>query len=40
MAGVTLAASTLSTQSIGLSSEPLSAGDELAPAGKRDAGRA
>ncbi len=31
VAGVTLAASTLSTQSVGLSSEPLSAGDELAP---------
>lgn len=31
VAGVTLAASTLSTQSIGLSSEPPSAGDELAP---------
>jgi uncharacterized membrane protein YgcG len=31
VAGVTLAASTLSTQTIGLSSEPLTAGDELAP---------
>ena len=31
VAGVTLAASTLSTQSVGLSSEPLSAGDDLAP---------
>ena len=31
VAGVTLAASRLSTQTIGLSSEPLSAGDELAP---------
>ena len=37
VAGVTLAASTLSTQSIGLSSEPLSAGDELSPQGDRDA---
>lgn len=33
VAGVTLAASTLSTQTIGLSREPLSAGDELSPAG-------
>lgn len=32
VAGVTLAASTLSTQTIGLSSEPLSAGDRLTPA--------
>jgi uncharacterized membrane protein YgcG len=31
VAGVTAAASTLSTQTIGLSSEPLTAGDELAP---------
>jgi hypothetical protein len=31
IAGVTAAASTLSTQSIGLSSEPLTAGDRLAP---------
>jgi uncharacterized membrane protein YgcG len=31
VAGVTAAASTLSTQSVGLSSEPLTAGDELAP---------
>ena len=31
VAGVTAAASTLSTQSIGLSSEPLTAGDRLAP---------
>src|SRR5829696_3092278 len=31
VAGVTYAASTLSTQTIGLSSEPLSAGSELAP---------
>jgi hypothetical protein len=31
VAGVTLAASTLSTQTIGLSSEPPSAGDELSP---------
>src|SRR3954471_12680928 len=37
-AGVTLAASTLSSQRIGLSSEPLSAGDELAaPASTRTA---
>ena len=32
VAGVTYAASGLSTQTIGLSSEPLSAGEELAPA--------
>ena len=32
VAGVTYAASTLSTQAIGLSSEPLSAGEDLAPA--------
>ena len=32
VAGVTYAASTLSTQTIGLSSEPLSAGEDLAPA--------
>src|SRR5690349_7047045 len=31
VAGVTAAASTLSTQSVGLSSEPLTAGEELAP---------
>src|SRR5918995_2841780 len=31
VAGVTLATSKLSTQTIGLSSEPLSAGDELSP---------
>ena len=31
VAGVTAAASSLSTQTIGLSSEPLSAGDQLAP---------
>ena len=31
VAGVTAAASTLSTQSVGLSSEPLTAGDRLAP---------
>jgi hypothetical protein len=33
VAGVTMAASTLSTQTIGLSREPLSAGDELSPSG-------
>lgn len=32
-AGITLAASRLSSQRIGLSSEPRSAGDELAPTG-------
>jgi len=32
VAGVTYAASGLSTQTIGLSSEPLSAGEDLAPA--------
>ena len=31
VAGVTYAASTLSSQTIGLSSEPLSAGEDLAP---------
>jgi hypothetical protein len=31
VAGVTAAASSLSTQTIGLSSEPLTAGDDLAP---------
>lgn len=31
VAGVTMAASTLSTQTIGLSKEPLSAGDQLSP---------
>ena len=31
VAGVTMAASTLSTQTIGLSQEPLSAGDQLSP---------
>jgi hypothetical protein len=35
VAGVTVAASTLSTQTIGLSSEPLSAGDRLAPKATR-----
>src|SRR3954451_15553872 len=34
VAGVTAAASTLSTQTIGLSSEPLTAGDALAPKAK------
>ena len=36
-AGVTYAASSLSTQRIGLSSEPVNAGRELAPAGDRHA---
>ena len=35
-AGVTLAASSLSSQRIGLSAEPLSAGDDLAPSGSPD----
>jgi hypothetical protein len=35
VAGVTVAASRLSTQTIGLSSEPLSAGDRLAPKATR-----
>ena len=36
VAGVTLAASPLSTQTIGLSSEPLTAGDAARAAGHRD----
>ena len=35
-AGLTLAASSLSSQRIGLSAEPLSAGDDLAPSGSPD----
>ena len=35
VAGVTYAASGLSSQTIGLSSEPLSSGEELAPAATR-----